>query len=408
MKPRTKLQRRIVAASGRLPEITPAQLHWGYAHLLPHEAFRTKKGKITCTECRHTWQGDQQIDRAVCPHCGVRLTVVTTRRRTSWNKTYLSVVTTREGLQVIRYFLLERRVRDGHPARYECCEVMRRWIAPDGKYATVARLRNMSWYYDVWRCATPLALRKEYWLYNHMSVERSYPRRRLIPELRRTGLRYDLYAEDPVGIFRYTLSQRHAETLLKIGRHDLFRYFCRAGGRRIEDYWPSLRICLRNGYRIDDAASWCDYIDMLGRLGKDIHNAHYVCPSDFRQAHDRLPCASGPHRGRGAGRTPACGIPRIRGTVPEGQGQVPRHRFFGRRDRSSGAAKRSGNLSRRARLCTTASSGITTRAIRSSSRPASRTGGWKRWRFRCRGCRSCSHAGRATGTRSIMTVSSAS
>lgn len=45
MKPRTKLQRRIVAASGRLPEITPAQLHWGYAHLLPHEASRTKRGK---------------------------------------------------------------------------------------------------------------------------------------------------------------------------------------------------------------------------------------------------------------------------------------------------------------------------------------------------------------------------
>ena len=144
MKPRTKLQRRIVAASGRLPEITPAQLHWGYAHLLPHEAFRTKRGKITCTECRHTWQGDQQIDRAVCPHCGVRLTVVTTRRRTSWNKAYLSVVTTRKGLQVVRYFLLERQVRDGQPARYECCEVMQRWITPDGKIATVARMRNMS------------------------------------------------------------------------------------------------------------------------------------------------------------------------------------------------------------------------------------------------------------------------
>ena len=217
----------------------------------------------------------------------MRLTVVTTRRRTSRTKAYFSVVTTREGLQVIRYFLLERRVRGGQPARYECCEVMQRWIAPNGKYATVARMRNMSWYYDVWRYATPLELRSECWLYNRMSVERSYPRRRLIPELRRTGLRYDLYAEDPVGIFRYTLSQHHAETLLKIGCYDLFRYFCRAGGRRIEDYWPSLRICLRNGYRIDDAASWCDYIDMLSRLGKDVHNAHYVCPSDFRQAHDR-------------------------------------------------------------------------------------------------------------------------
>ena len=177
MKPRTKLQRRIVAASGRLPEITPARLHWGYAHLLPHEAFRTKRGKITCTECRHTWQGDQQIDRAVCPHCGVRLTVVTTRRRTSRTKAYFSVVTTREGLQVIRYFLLERQVRDGQPARYECCEVMQRWITPDGKIATVARMRNMSYYsYDVWRCATPLELRSECWLYNRISVERSYPR----------------------------------------------------------------------------------------------------------------------------------------------------------------------------------------------------------------------------------------
>ena len=73
-----------------------------------------------------------------------------------------------------------------------------------------------------------------------------------------------------------------------------------------------------------------------------------------------------------------------------------------------GCCKAFRNLSRRARLCTTASSGITTRAIRSSSRPASRTGGWKRWRFRCRGCRSCSHAGHAIGIRSIMTASSAS
>lgn len=406
MKPRTKLQRRIVAASGRLPEITPAQLHWGYAHLLPHEAFRTKKGKITCTECRHTWQGDQQIDRAVCPHCGVRLTVVTTRRRTSWNKTYLSVVTTREGLQVIRYFLLERRVRDGHPARYECCEVMQRWIAPDGKYATVARLRN-TWYYDVWRCATPLALRKEYWLYNHMSVERSYPRRRLIPELRRTGLRYDLYAEDPVGIFRYTLSQRHAETLLKIGRHDLFRYFCRAGGRRIEDYWPSLRICLRNGYRIDDAASWCDYIDMLGRLGKDIHT-HTM---SVRRISGRRTIAAMRFWPASRPRSrPHAGVRNTSNTRNStGRPKASTSASLFRTERSKfGCCKAFRNLSRRARLCTTASSGITTRAIRSSSRPASRTGGWKRWRFRCRGCRSCSRAGRAIGIRSIMTASSAS
>ena len=407
MKPRTKLQRRIVAASGRLPEITPAQLHWGYAHLLPHEAFRTKRGKITCTECRHTWQGDQQIDRAVCPHCGVRLTVVTTRRRTSWNKAYLSVVTTRKGLQVVRYFLLERQVRDGQPARYECCEVMQRWITPDGKIATVARMRNMSYYsYDVWRCATPLELRSECWFYNRISVERSYPRCRLIPELRRMGLRYDLYAENPVGIFRYTFSQRHAETLLKIRRYDLFRYFCRAGGRRIEDYWPSLRICLRNGYRIDDAASWCDYIDMLSWARTYITRITSVRRISGRRttAAMRFWPASRPRKRSHAG---------VRNTSntrnSTGRPKASTSASLFRTERSKfGCCKAFMNLSRRARLCTTASSGITTRAIRSSSRPASRTGGWKRWRFRCRGCRSCSRAGRAIGIRSIMTASSAS
>ena len=48
MKPRTKLQRRIVAASGRLPEITPAQLHWGYAPLLAPEAVRATWGNNSC------------------------------------------------------------------------------------------------------------------------------------------------------------------------------------------------------------------------------------------------------------------------------------------------------------------------------------------------------------------------
>lgn len=37
------------------------------------------------------------------------------------------------------------------PAQYSICEVVQRWIAPDGKTETVARLRRMSlFYYDLW------------------------------------------------------------------------------------------------------------------------------------------------------------------------------------------------------------------------------------------------------------------
>ena len=341
MKPRTKLQRRVVAASGRLPEITPAQLHWGYAHLLPHEAFRTKKGKITCTECRHTWLGDQQIDRAVCPHCGVRLTVVTTRRRTSWNKTYLSVVTTREGLQVIRYFLLERRVRDGHPARYKCCEVMQRWIAPDGKYATVARMRNMSWYYDVWRYATPLELRSEYWLYNRMSVERSYPRRRLIPECEGRA-------------FATTFMRRILSVSSAIPSVSATRKRCLKSGATTCSATSAEREGVGSKITGLRSASACATAtaSMMRLRGATISTCwagwartYITRTTSVRRISGRRTTAAmrfWPASRPRSSRTPACGIPRIRGTVPEGQGQVPRHRFFGRRDRSSGAAKRSG------------------------------------------------------------------
>ena len=32
---------------------------------------------------------------------------------------------------------------------------------------------------------------------------------------------------------------------------------------------------------------WCDYIDNLQFMGKDLYNAKYVCPSDLHKEHDR-------------------------------------------------------------------------------------------------------------------------
>ena len=31
--------------------------------------------------------------------------------------------------------------------------------------------------------------------------------------------------------------------------------------RPMDSYWPSARICIRNGYKIKDAGVWCDYIE---------------------------------------------------------------------------------------------------------------------------------------------------
>ena len=45
---------------------------------------------------------------------------------------------------------------------------------------------------------------------------------------------------------------------------------------------------LRRGYNITEIVLWYDYIDMHHRLGKDTHNAHYVCPKDLQVAHNSI------------------------------------------------------------------------------------------------------------------------
>lgn len=49
MKPRTKFQQNVVAASKHLPPLTPAQIEWGYKNCIEHIGRRTPKGLITCT-----------------------------------------------------------------------------------------------------------------------------------------------------------------------------------------------------------------------------------------------------------------------------------------------------------------------------------------------------------------------
>ena len=72
---------------------------------------------------------------------------------------------------------------------------------------------------------------------------------------------------------------------MKAGRTKHLRYFL-SRARTIDEYWQAYKITLRRSYDITDIALWCDYVDMLRRLGKDTHSAHFVCPKDLQEAHD--------------------------------------------------------------------------------------------------------------------------
>ena len=68
---------------------------------------------------------------------------------------------------------------------------------------------------------------------------------------------------------------------------DVFKYMLKRGWYQVP-YMYALNICHRNGYVIEDASLWFDYMDLLVYLNLDTHNARYVCPVSLRAEHDRL------------------------------------------------------------------------------------------------------------------------
>lgn len=288
MQPKTKFQKKAVEASKKLSPLTDAQLRWAYTKVIESVGQRTKKGIVTCLNCGEVFHNATTQKHCACPACRTKLRIEDTRKQKFQQREYATYITACDGLQVIRVFMVNYYAKVGRPLNRFCHEVMQRWIAPDGKYCTFARSRMWcSMYYDQWIYSSKLELHGESWVYDRIYTDDIYSRMKLIPELKRTGYKGGLYGQNPTDLFRILLTDNRAESLLKIGQESLFRLYLDDKSRRYDDYWPSIRIAVRNGYKVEDAMTWCDYIDALRTLDKDIRNPKYVCPADLSREHDR-------------------------------------------------------------------------------------------------------------------------
>lgn len=293
MQPKNKFQQQVVEASKTLPAIINEQIQWGYDNAIEYIGYRSKKGIVTCAKCGHSWQGEGELITTIlgcdCPNCKSKLTVKTTAKRTFNDSYYMTVIDAHKGYQVLRTIMLEYTSKIGELPKYSASEVMQRWIAPDGKYCTFAKLRQTmgTMYYDSWIFHTPLELRQEIDVYNRIYTGAVYPKQKLIPELKRTGYKKALYNQKPLDLFRILLTDSKAETLIKTKQAKLLKRIMDSGWKNIDNYWQSIKICIRNNCKIKDATLWCDYIDLLRFFGKDLHNAKYVCPDNLKAEHDR-------------------------------------------------------------------------------------------------------------------------
>ena len=292
MKPRTTLQKEIIRLSATLPKLTNAQRTYALRHCFKHYGRRTTKGVITCTECGHAWKSGHSLADTLygctCPNCGTALEITDTRKRVFKDIEYFSIITTCKGYQVIRFFFVRSRQKVGQKAEYSIFEVAQRWIAPDGKSETVARLRGFSLlYYDLWIEDSPMEIRRNNRhrvLYDIDSIC-TYPRQRIIPEIKRNGFDGNLHGMLPYDFFKAILSDSRAETLMKSGNIEHLRYFL-TNPQALDRCWHSYKIAIRNKYAITDISLWCDLLYLLEKLGKDLRNPRFICPTDLKEAHD--------------------------------------------------------------------------------------------------------------------------
>ena len=287
MKPRTKLQFRVEDLSSRLPDIENMMLSWAKVDCLYHKGYATKS-RVICMDCGQRFSpGIVNRKRAICPHCGAKLKVEDTRKRTYKQSMVIAMADTCEEFQVIRNFELYAYYREEKEPRYFIREILQHWIKDDGSREVVARAMNTGCY--SW-CGELEIRKKIVGSYynsgnNDVYCDKYHPSSVFRHKYIRMGIDHRLQGVSFLTAINSIPYASKAETLLKARRYELLDYW---NGHRskIDKYWPSIKICLRNKYRIKDASMWFDYMELLERYHKDLRNAHYVCPKNLKKAHD--------------------------------------------------------------------------------------------------------------------------
>ena len=285
MKPRNKFEQAVLAQSKYLRPITKAQRQWAFRECIEHYAYRLPKGNTTCMDCGHSWQMIEATEHCTCPQCGAGLEVITTRARKLKQRQYFTVLTSSGGYQVLRMYLLIAGMEKSYQASSSVMEIGQYWWDERGRQSIVAVQRTMGHYIDSFAYYSPMAIRRDNEAYRFVARCPLCPKVKLSDTLKRNGFGGKCYDIAPTSLIPALLTDSRAETLLKAGRTEHLAYFL-SRARKIDEYWQAYKITLRRGYDITDIALWCDYVDMLRRLGKDTHNAHYVCPEDLQAAHD--------------------------------------------------------------------------------------------------------------------------
>ncbi len=284
MRPRNLREKHIVELNGRLRPLTTSQMNWALNSTINHYGYRLKSGMCTCMKCGHEWL-ESRNGTCLCPECGTRIEIKDTKERVIREKSYFNVITTMEGYQVVRMFLMMVEMRKGMKTKPAFLEIGSYWIDCKGNTTVVGLQRTLGHYIDSFAFGSPLEIRRDNEAFQRISDEWVYPRIKVTDTIRRNGFKNSTYHIHPISLFQQLLSNPKAETLMKANEIELLRYLCHHPAE-VDKYWNTIKIAKRNGYKFTDIRMWFDYIKMLERMGRDLNSPSLIAPKDLKTAHD--------------------------------------------------------------------------------------------------------------------------
>ena len=250
MKPRNNKEKYIVELNGRLRPLTTPQMNWALNSTINHYGYRLKSGMCTCMKCGHEWL-ENRNGTCLCPECGTQIEIRDTKERVIRDKSYFNVITTIEGYQVVRMFLMMVEMRKGMKVKPAFLEIGSYWIDSKGNTTVVGLQRTLGHYIDSFAFGSPLEIRRDNEAFQRISDEWVYPRIKVTDTIKRNGFKNSCHHIHPVTLFQELLTNPKAETLMKANDIELLRYLCLRPTNKadIEDYWKTIKIAKRNGYK---------------------------------------------------------------------------------------------------------------------------------------------------------------
>lgn len=291
MKPITKLHHRVVDLAENLFGISKQQKEWAYRECLEHRAYATKN-RVLCLDCGETFSPTLvSRKKAVCPHCNTKVQVKESKCTTDTQTNYFAITDIVEEFQVVRNFEIIAYYKKGRPVDYKLHEILHYWIQPDLTVTMFGLLHTVQGYCDSWGGKMQIREESKYSYYGSkydVYARKYHPDSKIKPEYKKVGINHNLREITFLEAIKHIPRDPKLETLVKAKHFSLLDLHINKNGKSINYYWPSIKICLRNKYKIPDASIWTDYIDLLIYFNKDIRSAKYVCPKDLNKEHDRF------------------------------------------------------------------------------------------------------------------------